>query len=175
MADRKKVVQKAISESVEFSEMAKKPAPKATPSPSERLKNFRLNPSQQDADAAPLHPSALKPKKLSGTQTHGPAAAHLIEAANVARANHVIATDATAARRAKAISEGTPAHKIKTVVNPSSLEGMEIAERKARSAAAAKERKKQQGAQAKKAKQTKSIAQRYPALSAQVKKQVKSK
>ena len=170
MADRKKAKEQAIAESVEFSEMAKKPAPRVNLSPSERLKNFRLNPSQQDADAAPPHPSALKPKKLEGSQTHGPAAAHLIEAANIARANHLIATDTTVARKAKVVAEATPIHKTKTVVNPSSLEGQEIAERKARSAAAAKERRQQQGAQAKKAKAAKPIAERYPLLAKKLKK-----
>ena len=170
MADRKKAKEQAIAESVEFSEMAKKPAPKVNLSPSERLKSFRLNPSQQDADAAPAHPSALKPKKLTGTQTHGPAAAHLIEAANAARANHLIATDATASKKAKVMAEATPIHKTRTVVNPSSLEGQDIAERKARAAGMAKERKQQQGAQAKKIKASKPVAERYPALAKQVKK-----
>lgn len=171
MADRKKATEKAIAESIEFSEMANKPAaPRVNLSPSERLKSFRLNPSQQDADAAPAHPSALKPKKLAGTQTHGPAAAHLIEAANAARTNHLIATDAKASQKAKVLAEATPIHKTKTVVNPSSLEGQDIAERKARSAAMAKERKQQQGAQAKKIKASKPVAERYPALAKQVKK-----
>jgi hypothetical protein len=89
MADRKKAKEQAIAESVEMAEMAKKPAAKPVSTPSERLKNFRLNPSQQDADAAPLHPSAMKARPLTAFQTHGPRAASLIEAAQVARANHL--------------------------------------------------------------------------------------
>lgn len=101
MADRKKAKEQAIAESVEFSEIAKKPTPVAKPklTPSERLKNFKLNPSQQAADAAPKHPSALKAKPLKADQTHGPQAAALIEAAKVARANHLAAEEGTKAPR----------------------------------------------------------------------------
>jgi hypothetical protein len=91
MADRKRQVEQAISESVEMSK-APKPAKPAAKTPGEKLKSFSLNSREKADAAAPLHPRAAKGQSVRTRELQaGMAAGRQTEARNAAAGAAVIA------------------------------------------------------------------------------------